>query len=65
VESAVPELRGKGELVRVLFRDLQTAILIHTGTDLLTPMEGSHGLGKWTTGLGDQFLQYISEPEST
>lgn len=60
LEHNMPELRGRRDLYDQFWRDLQSRGLVSTG-GLHTTMSGS-GLGqKQTTGLGDQFLSFISD----
>jgi len=61
LEHNVPELRRKEFLYQQLWRDLYSRGLVNTD-GLNTTMSGS-GLGeKRTTGLGDAFIKFITEP---
>jgi hypothetical protein len=60
LEYSMPELRGRRDVYDQFWRDLYSRGLVNTD-GLHTTMSGS-GLGqKRTTGLGDQFLKFISD----
>ena len=60
LERNMPELRGRRELYDQFWKDLYSRGLVNTD-GLHTTMSGG-GLGqKRTTGLGDQFLSFISD----
>lgn len=62
LEYNMPEMRGRRDLYDQLWKDLYTRGLINTD-GMHTAMSGN-GLGqKRTTGMGDAFLRFISEPK--
>ncbi len=62
LESAIPEMRGQRDLYDSLWRDLYIRGLTNT-ENLHMTMSGSGLVEKRTTGLGDKFLAFISEPK--
>lgn len=61
LEHNLPILRGRRDLYDQLWKDLFSRGLVNTD-GLHTTMSGSGLTSKRTTGLGDAFLQFISEP---
>lgn len=61
LERAMPELRGRREFYDQIWRDLSTRGLVNT-EGLHTTMSGGGLAQKRTTGLGDAFLRFISNP---
>jgi hypothetical protein len=59
--QAFPELKGRDELVNLVWADLKAAGL-HRSGDLNTMMTGAGSMAKRTTEFGDQFLAFISAP---
>jgi hypothetical protein len=59
IVTAYPELRGRNELVNLIWRDLESAHLIGQGGAINTMMTGSGMLEKRTTAFGDRFLAFI------
>jgi hypothetical protein len=60
LERNIPELRGRRELYDQLWKDLYSRGLVNT-EGLHTTMSESGLAQKRTTGLGDDFLRFISE----
>ena len=63
LEFSLPELEGQSELYNQLWRDLWIRGLVNTER-LQGMLTGSGLTGKRTTDMGDEFLQFISEPGS-
>jgi hypothetical protein len=62
LELNMPDMRGRRDLYDQLWKDLYLKGLVNTD-GMNTTMSGN-GLGqKRTTGLGDEFLKFISDPE--
>ncbi len=61
LEHNMAELRGRRDLYDQFWRDLYSRGLVSTG-GLHTTMSGSGLAQKQTTGLGDEFLKFISDP---
>ncbi|MCG5529073.1 MULTISPECIES: hypothetical protein [Halorhodospira] len=61
LEHNMPEMRGRRDLYDQLWKDLYLRGLVNTD-GLHTMMTGQGLAQKRTTGLGDAFLQFISEP---
>jgi hypothetical protein len=64
LESAFPELHGKGTLYQQIWRDLYQRGLVDTGS-LDTTMSKQGVMSRHTSELGKQFLQFIEEPVKT
>lgn len=62
IEHCFPYLRGKQEFYDQLVRDIQTEGLVTQGQFLHMTMTGNGMLGSRTSGMGKQFLRFISEP---
>lgn len=63
LESHFPELRGRREFYDQLWADLYSRGLVNTN-GLHTTMTGNGLVSKRTTELGDEFLRFISHPET-
>ena len=61
LEASLPDLAGQADLYNLLWRDLHIRGLVNTES-LQGLMTGSGLTAKRTTDLGDEFLQFISEP---
>jgi hypothetical protein len=62
LEHNMPEMRGRQELYNQLWKDLYSRGLVNTD-GLNVTMSGNELGQKRSTGLGDSFLSFISEPE--
>lgn len=63
IESAYPELSNQSELYQLVWKDLYRNGLLNTDS-LGTTMSASGMLAKRTTSFGDEFVNFISCPES-
>lgn len=63
LEHCFPELRSNREFYDQLVRELQTEGLVMQGQFLHITMTGHGMLESRTSGMGKQFLKFISEPE--
>ena len=61
LEHNLPNLRGRRDLYDQLWKDLYSRGLVNTD-GLHVTMSGSGLISKRTSGLGDEFLRFISEP---
>lgn len=61
LEASLPDLAGQADIYNQLWRDLHIRGLVNT-EGLQGLMTGSGLTAKRTTDLGDEFLQFISEP---
>ena len=61
IDNAIPSLRGRNDMTKVLAADLEAAGLLGAGS--LTTMVTAEGLrARRTTELGRGFIAFISEP---
>ncbi len=63
IEHCLPDLIGNRDFYDQLIRDLQVGGLVHQGNFTHVTMSASGMLGSRTSGMGKEFISFISKPD--